>query len=176
MFEEMSEHEVQKTAVALLRKARVRFFAVPNGGLRSKHTALKLWQEGVQRGVPDLVIIDPPRGTAAQGWVGTVIEVKKHKGGRASPEQLQWIADFAERDWKAHIASGLADLLDILHQYEYIDDAMIAPFKRPAGGAAGDGSTAPSPTGASQSHTAPLPAAPTDVRQARPKRGRGAAG
>lgn len=174
MIEEMSEHDVQKIVVSLLRKAGVCFFAVPNGGLRTKHTAMKLWQEGVQKGVPDLLILDPPRGTAAQGWVGTAIEIKRAKGGRVSPEQLQWIKAFADRDWKAHIANGLAQLLGLLHQYEYLDDAAIAPWI--AACAAGDGSTAPSPTGATPLQTAPAPAAPTAVPRARPKRGRGAAG
>lgn len=174
MIDEMSEHEVQKTAVSLLRKAGVRFFAVPNGGLRGKHTALKLWQEGVEKGVPDLVIIDPPRGTAAEGWVGTVIEIKRAKGGRVSPEQLQWIKAFADREWKAHIANGLAQLLGLLHQYEYLDDAAIAPWV--AAFAAGDGSTAPSPTAGHPSHTAPAPADPTGEPLARPKKGKGGAG
>ena len=166
---EMSEHDIQKRAVSLLRQAGVRFFAVPNGGLRSKHTALKLWQEGVEKGVPDLVIIDPPRGTAAQGWVGTVIEIKRAQGGRVSPEQMQWIKAFADRDWKAHIANGLAQLLGLLHQYEYLDDAAIAPFMPQSAPADGD-STSQAPTragrrrtaGARRHPTAPQPATPTE--------------
>ena len=174
MIEEMSEHDVQKTAVLLLRKAGVCFFAVPNGGLRNKHTALKLWQEGVQSGVPDLVILDPPRGTAAQGWVGTVIEIKRAKGGRVSMEQLRWIKAFADRDWKAHIANGLADLLGLLHQYEYLDDAAIAPFMQQTAAAVG-GSTAQSPTGGPLSRDVPVPASPTGEPRERPTRGRGGA-
>ena len=173
MTQEMSEHEVQKTAVALLRKAGVRFFAVPNGGLRNKATAAKLWAEGVEKGVTDLVIIDPPPSNPYNA--GAVIEVKKDKG-KASPEQLKWLKKFSDCGWSVHCAKGLAQLLQLLVRLGYLQEDMITPWTRPAGGAAGDGSTAPSPTGASQSHTAPLPAAPTDVRQARPKRGRGAAG
>ena len=171
---EMSEHDVQKIAVGLLRKAGVRFFAVPNGGLRSKHTALKLWQEGVEKGVPDLVIIDPPRGTAAQGWVGTVIEVKKAKGGRASPEQLRWIADFGAREWKAHIVYGIADLLDLLCAYEYLDRATCAPFM-PQSGAAGGDSTAQAPTGAGPQRAAGPRRRPTGPRTAKPTADTGAA-
>lgn len=176
MIEEMSEHDVQKTAVALLRKAGVCFFAVPNGGLREKHTALKLWQEGVQKGVPDLIILDPPRGTAAEGWVGTAIEIKRAKGGRVSPEQIGWLKAFSEREWKAHIANGLAQLLALLVQYEYLDDAAVAPFMPLRSAAAGDGSTAQSPTRERRSRTAPVPDAPTGVPRQRPKRGKGAAG
>ena len=170
---EMSEHDIQKRAVLLLRQAGVRFFAVPNGGLRAKHTALKLWQEGVEKGVPDLVIIDPPRGAAAGGCVGTVVEVKKRKGGKASPEQLKWLADFSDRGWKAHIVKGLADLLDLLCQYEYLDRAVCAPFMPQSAPAGGD-STAQAPTragrrrtaGARRHPTAPQPATPTEDKGA----------
>lgn len=134
----LSEHDVQKRAVGLLRKAGVRFFAVPNGGLRSGATAARLWQEGVSSGVPDLVIIDPPN----TGKVGTVVEVKTETG-RVSPEQRQWLDAFSARGWEAKVVHGLDELLDALVALGYLPCTVKPPF-----GAAGGGSTAPSPTAA----------------------------
>lgn len=171
MTVEMSEHDVQKIAAGLLRRAGVRFFAVPNGGLRAKHTALKLWQEGVQRGVPDLVIIDRPVGQE----VGTVVEVKRAKGGVVSPEQRQWLEAFSRLGWRAEIACGLADLLRILCECGYLNEADCAPFKPLLSAAAGDGSTSLSPTRVRRSRTAPAPAAPTAAPPPPPKRGMGGA-
>ena len=61
-------------------------FAIPNGGWRSKATAIKLKVEGVSRGVPDLFV--PQFGL----W----IEMKRIKGGRLSPEQKDWITYLEE--------------------------------------------------------------------------------
>lgn len=58
----------------------VRIFAIPNGGHRGKVTAVKLKNEGVRRGVPDLYI------PAWKLWV----EMKRIKGGSVSPDQKDW--------------------------------------------------------------------------------------
>lgn len=139
----LTEHQIQARAVGYLRQAGVRFFAVPNGGKRSGATAATLWKEGVESGVPDLVIIDPPRNDwLIDGeWVGTVIEVKR-EGGRATPEQHKWLREFSDRGWRAHIAVGLPKLLEILCHYGYLDADFIAQRERlEPSSAAGDGNT-----------------------------------
>lgn len=77
-----TEHEEQITFVQWFRRKypRVRIFAIPNGGYRSRATAAKLKAEGVMRGIPDLFVPE---------W-SLWIEMKRIKGGRLSPEQRDW--------------------------------------------------------------------------------------
>jgi len=61
-------------------------YAIPNGGLRGKKTAETLKEEGVVAGIPDLHV------PAWRVW----IEMKRTKGGRLSPSQIE-IIDYLER-------------------------------------------------------------------------------
>ena len=159
---ELSEHVVQSQAVKALRETRVKFFAVPNGGLRSKATALKLWKEGVQSGVPDLIILDPPPAKTA---VGTALEFKRRKGGVVSAAQEGWLEAFAARGWEARVVNGLAEFYAIMQELGY-------PMPQTS---TSDGSTAPSPTAAGLEHSGPAPCVPTRPALLRPSRGKGAA-
>lgn len=78
-----TEHAEQVTFVREFERLYpgVRIFAIPNGGLRAKATAVKLKQEGVRKGVPDLYVPE---------W-NLWIEMKRVKGGGLSPEQKDWI-------------------------------------------------------------------------------------
>ena len=78
-----SEHAEQAEVVKWFRRTYpgIRIFAIPNGGWRSKTTALKLKVEGASPGVPDLCI---PQWLL---WV----EMKRIKGGVVSPEQRDWL-------------------------------------------------------------------------------------
>jgi len=51
------EHEIQKAICEYLDKRKVCYWAVPNGGKRSKAEASRLKAEGVKSGVPDLTIV-----------------------------------------------------------------------------------------------------------------------
>ena len=160
MAKEWSEHEVQRRGVQLLREARVKFFAVPNGGLRSKATALKLWAEGAQAGVPDLIIIDP----TSTGKVGAALELKRRVGGAVSAQQDAWLQSFRDRGWEARVVKGYEELRETLVELGYL--------KPPA---ADDGNTAPSPTVAELGRTSLAPSGPTAVARKVPKRGKGGA-
>jgi len=78
-----TEHEEQREVVRWFRRkhAPARIFAIPNGGYRSASTAARLKAEGVSKGVPDLFI------PAYNLWV----EMKRVKGGRLSPDQVNWM-------------------------------------------------------------------------------------
>lgn len=83
-----SEHWEQCQVVSWFRRkyGPVRIFAIPNGGWRSKATAMKLKAEGVSSGVPDLFVPE------FNLW----IEMKRVRGGRLSPDQHNWIAYLTE--------------------------------------------------------------------------------
>ena len=53
----VEEHRIQKQIVEYLSLNKVEVFAIPNGGNRDIITASILKQEGVRRGVSDLIII-----------------------------------------------------------------------------------------------------------------------
>lgn len=75
------EHRFQVSLVKALRQhARTPWWAVPNGGYRHLHTAVKLKAEGVKRGVSDLhFILD-------QGRLAT-LELKATKGALSSEQK-----------------------------------------------------------------------------------------
>jgi len=60
--------------------------AIPNGGKRDIRVALKLKEEGVKAGVPDICLPVPRSGKH-----GLYIELKRRKYGRVSADQLKWL-------------------------------------------------------------------------------------
>lgn len=93
-----TEHDEQVTFVRIFRLLypAVRIFAIPNGGIRNKATAVRLRAEGVERGVPDLFIPE------WKLW----IEMKKQKGGILSQEQKEWIEYLNKCGYKAVVCKG----------------------------------------------------------------------
>ena len=103
-----TEHEEQRQLVSWFRKTYpgVRIFAIPNGGMRNKTTAMKLKAEGVSPGVPDLFI------PAWALW----IEMKRQRGGSVSFEQKDWHAYLVSIGHKVLIAKGFDDAVEKLHK------------------------------------------------------------
>ncbi len=101
MTQPLSEHLEQVYFVQWFRRkySPVRIFAIPNGGWRSKATAMRLKSEGVCRGVPDLYVPE------WKLW----IEMKKETGGRVSPEQ---------RDWQRYLTEECGDTWMVCHGCE----------------------------------------------------------
>lgn len=100
-----SEHNEQVAFVNWFRATYpgVLIFAIPNGGIRHAGTALKLKQEGVVPGIPDLYV------PAWSLW----IEMKRSKGGRMSPDQ-KMIIDYLQR--VGHIVVVAAGADDAIRQ------------------------------------------------------------
>lgn len=57
------EDQIQFACCQWLRKEKITFFHVPNGGLRSKQEATRFTALGVVAGVPDLVVLLPDQRT-----------------------------------------------------------------------------------------------------------------
>lgn len=94
-----SEHHEQVMFVARFRAAFPKFarllYAVPNGGRRSRMEAASLKAEGVQPGVPDLVL-----AVARGEYHGLYIEMKRPDGkGRVSKDQKVQIALLREQGY-----------------------------------------------------------------------------
>jgi hypothetical protein len=92
------EHQEQVKFVTWLETnyPEHRVFAIPNGGKRGKIQAMKLKQEGVRRGVPDLFIPS----------LKLFVEMKKPEGGRVSKEQKDWLKYLTDNNYNAVVANG----------------------------------------------------------------------
>jgi hypothetical protein len=113
MVSELSE---QIFVVRELRKRKVVFCSVPNGGRRDLREASKLKASGVEAGVPDILIFDPPPQLRA---VGTALEMKRAGGGRLSDKQKKWLELLRERGWHTLVAHGAEDALAQLAEAGY---------------------------------------------------------
>lgn len=79
----------------------VRIFAIPNGGARDAITGAILRAEGVEPGVPDLMI---------PAWK-LFIEFKRVKGSATSDEQKEWAAYLVEHGYAHFYAFGCEDAI-----------------------------------------------------------------
>lgn len=86
--------------------------AIPNGGKRDIRVALKLKEEGVKPGVPD-IFLPLPRG----GKHGLYIELKRRKYGRVSEDQLRWIEALIRQEFACAVCYGWEMARDTIIDY-----------------------------------------------------------
>ena len=104
-----SEHTEQVAVCRWLRLHRIPFFAVPNGGGRSKREGASLKAEGVVRGVADLIVMLPGGALC--------LEMKRRAGGRQSPAQRDWEQMVSEiPGWSYKLARGASEAIAILEE------------------------------------------------------------
>jgi VRR-NUC domain len=95
-----------------LDKMGIRFYAIPNGGLRSYTEAVKLKRGGVKAGVPDICIPMP-----SGGFHGLYIELKRTVGGKLSSEQAEWLAFLDDQGHIAVCAKGFEEAKRYVEDY-----------------------------------------------------------
>mgnify|MGYP003646871940 CR=1 FL=1 len=112
----LSENSEQLVLVRWLRRNRVLFCAVPNGGYRTRSEASLLKRTGVSPGVPDILIFD-----TVDEYVGCALEMKREGAKMSSvrKEQRQWLSDLAERGWATLIGFGADDAISKLKGLGY---------------------------------------------------------
>ena len=87
-------------------------YHVPNEGRRSMATGGRLRAEGLKSGVPDLCL------PSAHGeYHGLYIEMKRTKGGRATPEQKEWLEMLEEEGYKTEICNGADAAIETIGAY-----------------------------------------------------------
>ena len=93
-----TESEEQIRFVQWLKRHHpgVKFFAIPNGGVRNKRTAAILKAEGVSPGVPDLFF----------PGLFLFIEMKRQRGGVTSQAQRSWFAELESHGYRCELARG----------------------------------------------------------------------
>lgn len=111
-FEEFEQRDL---AVYLdMKFGSHKWFHVPNGGMRNKAEGGKLKAQGAKKGVPDNFIIVPSKKHPDSK--GTVIELKRIKGGTVSPDQKLWIESLEEEGWIVFVAKGCGQAIDIIEK------------------------------------------------------------
>lgn len=94
-------------------------FAVPNGSDRNAIVGKKLKDEGVRRGVSDLMLL-----VKTERYPGLILELKRRKTGTVSPEQKLWLGFFEENEYK--IATPRGSDQAIFEIENYLTDYRIA--------------------------------------------------
>lgn len=91
-------------------------FAIPNGGDRHPAVAVKLRNEGVTPGVPDLFLA----ALVTEGswvWPGLFIELKRRRGGRLSMEQVNVHSKLRTAGYCVAVARGWEHAAKIITSY-----------------------------------------------------------
>lgn len=86
-------------------------FAIPNGGKRDIKTALKMREEGLKPGVPDVCL-----PVARQGWHGLFIEMKV-KGNKPTAYQMEWLDKLQKQGYLALVCYGVQEAQDAIKDY-----------------------------------------------------------
>lgn len=109
-----TEHweQVQLFAWAAYRRDLDLMYAIPNGGHRDIRVAVKLKEEGVKAGVPDICL-----PVARGGKHGLYIELKRRKYGRISDEQGKWIEALIREGYACAVCFGWESARDVIEDY-----------------------------------------------------------
>lgn len=91
--------------------AMLMMFAIPNGGKRHIVTAMKMKDEGVKVGVPDIFMAYP-----SLGYYGLFIELKSMRGS-ASEAQKSWIQHLNSQGYRAEICRGAVNAANVIEAY-----------------------------------------------------------
>ena len=99
-------------------------FAVPNGGLRAKITAVKMKAEGAKKGVPDVFLARPivSRIMATDGTTevfvfhGLWIEMKV-RPNRTTKEQTAWLIGLGQQGYATTVCYSWEDARDAIICY-----------------------------------------------------------
>jgi hypothetical protein len=109
-----SESNQQEIVVKYLKLAYPdALYCASAGGMRTSYLqAVKMKRTGYVKGFPDLFIYEP-RGA----FYGLAIEMKKEKGGAASPEQKRWQEQLRNRGYCSYICKGKDEAIKIIDEY-----------------------------------------------------------
>jgi hypothetical protein len=119
----MSEHLEQCTVIEWARLNEERYpalkllFAVPNGGQRHKAVAVKLKNEGVKSGVPDLILpVHHESGFIWDEYHGLAIEMKDGKN-KPTENQQWWLNELSRQGWYTMVCKSADEAIMLLERY-----------------------------------------------------------
>lgn len=103
-----------------LDKKGLKYYAVPNGGLRSLSEAVKFKRCGVKAGVPDICIPFP-----SGPYHGLYIELKRVKGGTVSDVQKQWVDYLNSVGYYAVVCKGFEEAKNQVEYYLSLEPKKV---------------------------------------------------
>jgi len=109
-----SEQNQQEIVIKYLRLAYPdALYCASAGGMRTSYLqAIKMKRTGYVKGFPDLFIYEP-----RAAFFGLAIEMKKEKGGTASPEQKRWQEQLRNRSYASYICKGSEEAIKVIDEY-----------------------------------------------------------
>ena len=109
-----SEANQQEIVIKYLRLAYpTALYCASAGGMRTSYLqAIKMKRTGYVKGFPDLFIYEP-RGE----FHGLAIEMKKVKGSKIEPEQVQWQEQLRNRNYCSYICKGSEEAIKRIDEY-----------------------------------------------------------
>jgi len=109
-----SESNQQEIVIKYLRLAYpdALYCASAGGMWTSDSQRIKMARTGYVKGFPDLFIYEP-RGE----FHGLAIEMKKVKGSKIEPEQVQWQEQLRNRGYASYICKGSEDAIKVIDEY-----------------------------------------------------------
>ncbi len=121
--EGMEQAALMKELTLRLPKVAALIYHVPNGGQRHKLVAIKLKEQGVKAGVPDLVL-----PMARGGYFGLYLEFKATAPNDAavSASQHAWIHQLNEQGYLAIVCRGHFDAMEQIRAYLKLPQTVVA--------------------------------------------------
>lgn len=106
-----TEQQEGEALVAWLRLKGYRFTHIGNetgSDPAARRRAVRMKRAGVSRGFPDYLVF-------AEGQC-IAIELKRQRGGRATPEQLEWLDTLAAHGFRAAVCKGAEDAIGFVER------------------------------------------------------------
>ena len=119
------EHNLQVACVNWFRMQYPKYgkllFAIPNGGKRHAKTARDMKREGVQKGVPDLMLAVPsaPKRrdvVLSTFYSGLFVEMKSDKG-RLTPDQSAYLEALAQQGYATAVCKSFDEFKATIENY-----------------------------------------------------------
>ena len=109
-----SEANQQEIVVKYLRLAypNALYCASAGGMWTSDSQRIKMAKTGYVKGFPDLFIYEP-RGE----FHGLAIEMKRVKGSKIEPEQIEWQEQLRNRGYASYICKGKDEAIKVIDEY-----------------------------------------------------------
>lgn len=111
----MKEKDIQKMVVQWLQMNSLtadNFFSIPNEGKRSLINGKSLVSMGLKKGASDIFIMIPTRI-----YSGMFLEIKREKGSKTSPEQIEFMNKANSQGYYACIGKGFDNCIAEITNY-----------------------------------------------------------
>jgi hypothetical protein len=108
----------QETVAQWLDLHKVFYNISISGAFLHPATFNRLKRMGYKRGLPDVIIFDPPPAYNGK-FKGVALEMKRRKGGIVSDEQRTWLEKLANLGWLSYVARGADEAIEILETCGY---------------------------------------------------------